>query len=354
MNFEKDELVDMIFVLGETDRICLLAARMYAARYPERRHPDEKSFRNLLNRFIETGSVNYKKQERTKPIMNEENELSVILTATEHPNMSQKDIGEATGITERSVQRILKKNRYHAYHIQLHQALSNADFQFRSEFCIWARLKIQEDPAFFQYVLFTDEATFHNSGSVNRHNFHYYATENPHVMRQVDHQHRWSLNVWGGIVGGYVVGPHFFDGHLNGPMYLNFMQNVLPILLANIPQHTRNRMWLQQDGAPAHFSRDVRAYLDGIFPNQWIGRNGPTRWPARSPDLTIPDFFLWGYVKEIVFKEPPTTPMNMQQRIVDAFASISPEMLGRVQRSFQRRINLCLNENGRHFEHLLP
>lgn len=353
MNFEKGELVDMIFVLGETARNCLLASRLYGVRYPERRHPKEISFRKLLDRFTETGSVNYKKQERTKRVTNEENELSVLLTVTEHPHISQKGIAQATDINEISVQRILKKNHSHAYHIQLHQELSDADFELRSEFCDWARLKIQEDPTFFQYVLFTDEATFHKNGSVNRHNFHYYSTENPHFMRQIDHQHRWSLNVWGGIVGRNVVGPHFFNGHLNGPMYLNFLQQVLPNLLRNVPEQTRHRMWFQQDGAPAHFSRDVRAHLDAIFPNQWIGRSGPIRWPARSPDLTKLDFFLWGYVKEIVYNSPPTTAMDMQQRIVEAFASITPEMLERVETSLQQRLNLCSNENGRHFEHLL-
>lgn len=353
MNFNKDELVNMIFVLGETEKNCLLASRIYATRFPESRHPDEKSFRKLLNRFIETGNVKYKKQERTKPIINEENELSVLLTVTEHPHISQNGISQATGISERSVQRILKKNHFHAYHIQLHQELSVADFERRAEFCNWARLKIQEDPMFFSYVLFSDEATFHKNGCVNRHNFHYYSVENPRLMRQIDHQHRWSLNVWGGIIGNTVIGPYFFNGHLNGPMYLDFLQHQLPGLLQEVPLYTRNRMWLQQDGAPAHFSRDVREYLNGTFTNTWIGRNGPTNWPARSPDLTKLDFFLWGHVKGIVYNDPPTTVINMQQRIRDAFASISPQMLRRVERSFQERVNLCIDENGRHIEHLL-
>ena len=28
-------------------------------------------------------------------------------------------------------------------------------------------------------------------------------------------------------------------------------------------------------------------------------------WPARSPDLSPLDYFLWGYVKEDVFKRQP-------------------------------------------------
>lgn len=353
MNFEKDELVDMIFVLGESEKNCMLASRIYAAQYPERRHPEEKSFRRLLERFVETGSVAYKKEERTKPVTNEENELAVLLTVTEDPRTTQNNIAKAIDISERSVQRILKKHRFHAFHIQLHQALSDADFENRLQFCIWARTKIQNDPMFFNYVLFSDEATFHNSGCVNRHNFHYYSTENPRVMRQIDRQHQWSLNAWAGIIGDYIIGPHFFNGPLNGLMYLDFLQNILPELLADVPQHIRNRMWFQQDGAPAHFSRNVRNHLDQTFPNRWIGRNGPTQWPARSPDLTKLDFFLWGHVKQIVYQDPPTTAANMEQRIRDVFLNISPEVLREVNRSLENRFNLCMEQNGSHFEHLL-
>jgi hypothetical protein len=49
--------------------------------------------------------------------------------------------------------------------------------------------------------------------------------ENAHWVRHVDPQVRWSINVWGGIIGEHVLGPHFFEGHLNGQMYLEFLRN---------------------------------------------------------------------------------------------------------------------------------
>ena len=42
-------------------------------------------------------------------------------------------------------------------------------------------------------------------------------------------------------------------------------------------------MWLMQDGAPAHFSRIVREFLNNNYTNRWIGRRGPIAWPARGP-----------------------------------------------------------------------
>ena len=50
----------------------------------------------------------------------------------------------------------------------------------------------------------------------------------------------------------------------------------------------------QQDGAPPHWVSDVRRFLDATFLNRWIGRDGPTPWPPRSPDITPLEFVLWG------------------------------------------------------------
>ena len=35
-------------------------------------------------------------------------------------------------------------------------------------------------------------------------------------------------------------------------------------------------------------------FLDATFPNRWIGRDGPTPWPPRSPDITPLDIFFYG------------------------------------------------------------
>ena len=70
----------------------------------------------------------------------------------------------------------------------MHHKLSDYKFQRRLQFHNWARDKMQ-DVTFFNNVLFTDEATFHKNGFVNRHIFHYDASENPHFFTKVDNQH---------------------------------------------------------------------------------------------------------------------------------------------------------------------
>ncbi|GBO40138.1 hypothetical protein AVEN_216218-1 [Araneus ventricosus] len=71
----------------------------------------------------------------------------------------------------------------------------------------------------------------------------------------------------------------------------------------------------QQDGAPPHWSTEVRTFLNQHLPKLWIGRSGDAddvfcSWPPRSPDLIQCDFFLWGYVKDRVYVPP--TPKQLK------------------------------------------
>ena len=83
----------------------------------------------------------------------------------------------------------------------------------------------------------------------------------------------------------------------------------------------------QQDGAPPHLGSHVRRFLGATLPNKWIGRDGPTPWPPRSPDITHLDFFLWGYVNDKAFSTPVPDITNLKARITDAFATITEDML---------------------------
>jgi hypothetical protein len=49
-------------------------------------------------------------------------------------------------------------------------------------------------------------------------------------------------------------------------------------------------------------------------------------WPARSPDLSICDFFLWGYLKEKVFKHRPHTQPELKEWIIEEVNAIPGEM----------------------------
>lgn len=112
----------------------------------------------------------------------------------------------------------------------------------------------------------------------------------------------------------------------------------------------RRQLIFQHDGAPAHFSRQVREILNTNYPDKWIGRGGPITWPARSPDLNVLDFFVWGYIKNLVEDRRNSTQNEVREAIVAAFGTITPDMAHRATRDIVRRAEQCIQEGGRHFE----
>jgi len=92
-----------------------------------------------------------------------------------------------------------------------------------------------EDSEFLTSILFTDEAIFTKDGIFNQHNSHIWAKENPHAIRQRTSQHKFSINIWCGIVGDHLLGPYVLPARLNGTEFLNFIRQTLPILLENVP-----------------------------------------------------------------------------------------------------------------------
>lgn len=122
---------------------------------------------------------------------------------------------------------------------------------------------LEDNPRLLSHILWSDEATFNSSGSVNRHNMHYWSQTNPHWMQEVQHQGRWSVNVWCGILAGQLIGPFIFNAPLNGERYLTFLRDELPLLLEDVSLEIRRNMFFQHDGCPAHFFQGVRRYLGG-------------------------------------------------------------------------------------------
>jgi len=121
-----------------------------------------------------------------------------------------------------------------------------------------------KNPTFLSRVLFSDEANFCNNGQVNRHNMDYWAMENLYWMQTVHLQCSWSLNVWSGILGNHIIGLHLFEESLNGEVYTNFLENILPQLLKNVILDLCINMWIQHNGT-AHSARISRLKMLEIF-----------------------------------------------------------------------------------------
>ncbi|GFU23299.1 transposable element Tc3 transposase [Trichonephila clavipes] len=89
-------------------------------------------------------------------------------------------------------------------------------------------------------------------------------------------------------------------------------------------------LWFQQDGATCHTARATIDLLKDTFGDRLISRLGPVNWPPRSCDLTPLDYFLWGYVKSLVYADKPQTLDQLEDNIRRVIADIRPQMLEKV------------------------
>jgi hypothetical protein len=352
--YSNEEYTDMHWMYSKADGNSRAARRLYEERFPDRRIPDSRIFSNIHRRLRENGSFETKRNNAGR---NEEDRTENILNAFEQdPSSSTRKVAAELNLSQWKVWKTMNKQGLHPYHLTKVQALQPEDFPRRRDFCRWVLHKINGDENFIKRILWSDEAGFTREGYFNCRNEHIWAYDNPHAVKVMSHQVRFSLNVWAGIVDNYLIGPVFLPRPLNGASYLQFLQNEFQNLLADtVPLLVRQRMYFMQDGAPPHFAVTVRQHLDMVFGQRWIGRGGPVAWPPRSPDITPCDFWLWVHVKAEVYKTEIIDINDLRNKIINAFNTVREKIgvFDRMRNSLCRRLHACIEANGEHFEHLL-
>lgn len=195
-------------------------------------------------------------------------------------------------------------------------------------------------------TFFTDEAWFHLSGYVNSQNYRTWGAENPHVFIETD-LHPIKVGVWVGISRRRIIGPIFFNETINAERYRTL---ILDEFLNQVHDDEQIMGYFQQDGATPHTALVTINYLREFYDNRLISTG---LWPPRSPDLTPCDFYLFGHLKNKVFKNRLHNINQLQEAIEEEIRNITPEQLQRVFENKKRRVNICLENEGHHFQHLL-
>lgn len=360
MRLTETQRIEILIMLGcgEKTRTHNEVRIMFNNKYPNREPVSQSTISRIEAKWRETGTVKDLGKPGRPGVPNDK-KLDILVSLTENPNLLTTQLGLDNTVHRSTVTKFLKKEKWHPYKIQLLQELIEDDPDRRNEFCQTMTERTDNNPRLVKQICFSDEATFCLNGEVNRHNFRYWAPANPHWFRESHSQYNEKVNVWAGIINNRVIGPYFFEGSLTGERYHDFLAtDLIPALATlypdeNMPDMPNQALWFQQDGAPPHYAAIVRRFLDDVFPNRWIGRRGPIEWPPRSPDLNPLDYFLWGYVKNVVYKDKPRTLDILKDRIRNVIRNISPETVENVQQEFIDRLGYCRAVNGGHFQHLI-
>lgn len=326
------------------------AIELFNRKYPEV-YVSVNCVRELILKFDNTGDVkDIKKQKR----IHDENDAATLLAIDSVRNEPKKSLRKRSldlNVSKCHLQRILKNNKIHPYKpVRLHK-LEEGDDAFRLEFCMLMGEQIMLDRFFYRRILFSDEATFTTNGVVSYQNCRHWSEENPN-FRIINKSQRYKkVNVWCAIRYKKIIGPYFFDATVNQNTYIEMLENYLMPALDDINLQDRRNLYFQHDGCPAHSAISVRNWLDQHFHNKWIGQFGPIRWPARSPDITPLDFFLWGYLKQKVYAHDLKDNLNLlKEKISEAIADINEDTIHSVYEKFRKNIEKCVTVGGQHIE----
>ncbi|GFX33121.1 uncharacterized protein TNCV_5042891 [Trichonephila clavipes] len=76
-----------------------------------------------------------------------------------------------------------------------------------------------------------------------------------------------------------------------------------------------------------HTSRDSMKVLTEFFDDRVISKG---LWPPRSPDMSIPEFLLWGYLKNVAVRNNAHTLDELKSNILHAISDINSHILREV------------------------
>ena len=95
--------------------------------------------------------------------------------------------------------------------MQLVQKLHPEDNETRRAFCGNLQALMENDDDLLAEIIFSDKATFHLSGKVNRYNVRIWGSENPHTTLEVESDSP-KLNVFCAVSKQTLYGPFIFEG----------------------------------------------------------------------------------------------------------------------------------------------
>ncbi|GFW62735.1 uncharacterized protein TNCV_2624981 [Trichonephila clavipes] len=237
-----------------------------------------------------------------------------------------KGIEVQVGITFQDGKRF---NNCQVIYSQFGLAIHQNDHQARRRFVEWAQNEIAVVPDFHKRILLNDEAHFWLNGYVNKQNCRIWSEANPQVYVETPlHPENWLFGALYGLVESFFKN----DQSMVDPYF---------ILKKRCPSCGKTAQHVTQLSARATID-----LLKDTFGDRLISRFGPVNWPPRSCDLTPLDYFLWGYVKSLVYADKPQTLDHLEDNIRRVIADIRPQMLGKVIENWTSRLDYIQASRG--------
>ena len=336
---------------------CMAVQREFVKHFHAGHHPSRHTIYRIIAKWRKHGSIenlSKRKSGRRISIRTPENIERVQKALQENPQNSSRRAAQQLGISKSSLLRILHKDlQLYPYKIQLKQSLTSKHKDGRLKF---ANEFLPTFPALADLIWFTDEAHFHLNGYVNKQNMRFWASQNPQLTIET-FLHPQRVTVWCAISKHGIFGPEFIEGTVTSKSYSKLLtEEVIPVFQGlNILETA----YFQQDGAKPHTSNSVLDILYEHFGGRIVSNRFPKRfdcgfqWPPYSPDLNPCDYFLWGYLKDNVYKNNPQSIDELKLAITKEINGISVNILQKVIDNFGIRLERVQQLKGGHIENVI-
>jgi transposase len=337
-----------------------LGAKAIRAAYPEKQW-SLSTLQTICRRVDQRGSAVDRKVGSGRPktartVQNVEAVDSLICSQENKPgtHSSTREIASQLHISRESVRRIAKSDLgLKSFRRVPGQVLNDTTRQKRLTRCrqLLRRCTVQKT----KEVFFTDEKIFYLDPPVSSCNSQVWSAGKKRDIspqRLVSQRAKFSRRVMvsAGVCYNGKGRLHFVADNvkINSDYYTT---QLLPLLVEDCHNLMDQQFVFQQDGAPAHTSRQAQQWLADNCP-EFIGKD---EWPPNSPDLNPLDYHVWGMMLQLYQKHNPR-PKNVTElkAVLEGIWDNLPEQsIQRAVLAFRKRLQACVGADGGHFEHLL-
>ena len=282
---------------------------------------------------------------------------SVRESLQQSPKRSVRKRSQSLGMSRETCRRVLVNDiRAHPYRIQTLQTLTASDKKQRSAMAVKMLEKIEKTPSFLNLLWTSDEAHFHLDGTANSKTNVFWGSSRPNEVATKP-LHSPKCTVLAAISARGIIGPIFIEESgaavtVTKERYVEVLKTFKSELQTLYPS-LMSKFWFQQDGASPHTSNLSLDWLKENFGGRVISLKTDFEWAPHSPDLSPPDFFLWGYLKDRVYGGKPRTITELKEAIREEMRDIPNSVCKNVMDNFVLRLKKCTELNGGHLEHML-
>lgn len=360
MVYSLEERIFLVLEFHRLEHNVNATKRSFKKKFNVTKGPKFDTIRMLFEKFQRTGNVNDERAGFVGRRFSQTTTANAQLVETvirKQPCISVRRVATTVQIKPTSTYRLMRQGLHmFPYRIQTRQPLTAASINSRETFANDMVQMIDVGDINVDNILFSDEAYFQLDGYVNKQNWRIWGTENPHVAVPSS-LHPPKVMVWAAISSKGLIGPFFRTGTITALRYLEILREFVAI--QNALDDAESTSWFMQDGARPHRTADVFNFLSEHFNNRVIALDYPTHtgsgmdWPPLSPDLTPCDFFLWGYLKDQVYRRNPETIEELKQYISAACDAIPPEIFKQAAGNFALRLRHVIAANGGYVENIV-